>query len=123
MSSCAIAERLLPVEQRQVRAHALGGRVRQFLQHELGAMQPVAVGMALGQRRLDLVVGNEAALFEVDQQHLAGLQPPLGDDLVLGDLQHAHFGRHHDAVVLGDEIARRPQARCGRAWRRSGGRR
>ena len=61
--------------------------------------QPVAVGMALGQRRLDLVVGNEAALFEVDQQHLAGLQPPLGDDLVLGNLQHAHFGRHHDAVV------------------------
>ena len=109
MSSWLIAERLLPVEQRQVGAHALGGRVRQFLQHELGAMQPVAVGMALGQRRLDLVVGNQAALFEVDQQHLAGLQPPLGDDLVLGDLQHAHFGRHHDAVVLGDEIARRAQ--------------
>ncbi len=73
-------------------------------------MQPVAVGMALGQISLDLVVGNEAALFEVDQQHLAGLQPPLGDDLVLGDLEHAHFGRHHDAIVLGDEIARRPQA-------------
>ena len=109
MSSWLIAERLLPVEQRQVRAHALDGRVRQFLQHELGAMQPVAVGMALGQRRLDLVVGNQASLFEVDQQHLAGLQPPLGDDLVLGDLQHAHFGRHHDAVVLGDEIARRTQ--------------
>ena len=105
-----IAERLLPVEQRQVGAHALGRRVRQFLQHDLGAVEPVAIGMALGQRRLDLVVGNEAALFEVDQQHLAGLQPPLGDDLVLGDLQHAHFGRHHDAVVAGDEIARRPQA-------------
>ena len=106
----AVAERLLPIEQRQVRAHALGRRVRQFLQHDLGAVEPVAVGMALGQRRLDLVVGNEAALFEVDQQHLAGLQPPLGDDLVLGNLQHAHFGRHHDAVVLGDEIARRTQA-------------
>ena len=25
-------------------------------------------------------------------------------------MQHAHFGRHHDAVVAGDEIARRPQA-------------
>ena len=106
----AIAERLLPIEQRQIGAHALARRVGQFLELDLGAVQPVAVGMALGQRRLDLVVGNEAALFEVDQQHLAGLQPPLGDDLVLGDLQHAHFGRHHDAVVLGHEIARRPQA-------------
>ena len=110
MSSWRIAERLLPIEQRQVRAHALGRRVRQFLQHDLGAVEPFAIGMALRQRRLDLVVGNEPALFEVDQQHLAGLQPPLGDDLVLGDLQHAHFGRHDDAVVAGHEIARRAQA-------------
>ncbi len=105
-----IAERLLPIQQRQVGAHALGRRVRQFLQHDLGAVEPLAIGMALGELRLDLVVGNEAALFEVDQQHLAGLQPPLGDDVLLGDLQHAHFGGHHDAVVAGHEIARRAQA-------------
>ena len=94
-----IAERLLPVQQRQVGAHALGRRVRQFLQHDLGAVEPLAIGMALRQLRLDLVVGNEAALFEVDQQHLAGLQSPLGDDVLLGDLQHAHFRGHDDAVV------------------------
>ena len=76
-----VAERLLPIEQRQVRAHALDRRVRQFLQHDLGLVEPLAIGMALGKLRLDLVVGNEAALFEVDQQHLAGLQPPLGDDV------------------------------------------
>ena len=105
-----IAERLLAVEQRQVGAQALGGGVRQFLQLDLGAAEPLAVRMALGKRRLDLVVRNQPSLLEVDQQHLAGLQPPLGDDLVLGDFQHAHFGRHHDAVVLGDEIARRPQS-------------
>ena len=105
-----IAEGLLPIEQRQVGAHALGRRVRQFLDLNLRAAEPLAIGMALRELRLDLVVGNEAALLEVDQQHLAGLQPPLGDDLVLGNLQHAHFGRHHDAVVLGDEIARGPQA-------------
>ena len=110
MSSWRVAERLLPIEQRQIGAHALGRRVRQFLQHDLGAVEPLAIGMALRQLRLDLVVGNEAALFEVDQQHLAGLQPPLGDDLILGDFQHAHFGRHHDAVVAGHEIARRAQA-------------
>ena len=62
--------------------------------------------MARGKLCLDLVVGNQAALFEVDQQHLARLQPPLGDDLVFRNWQYAHFGRHQDAVVLGDEIAR-----------------
>ncbi len=41
-----IAERLLAIEQRQVRAHALGRRVRQFLQHDLGAVEPLAIGMA-----------------------------------------------------------------------------
>ena len=105
-----IAERLLAIEQRQVRAHRLGGRVLHFLEHDLGAVQPLAIRMALGELRLDFVVGNEAALLEVDQQHLARLQAPLGDDLILRNLQHAHFGRHHDAVVLGDEITRRTKA-------------
>ena len=66
--------------------------------------------MALGERRLELLVGNEAAFVEVDQQHLAGLQPPLGDDVLFRDRQHAHLGRHDDAVVAGDEIARGAQA-------------
>ena len=54
--------------------------------------------------------GNEPALVEIDQQHLARLQPPLLDDVLFRDRQHAHFGRHHDAVVAGEQIARRPQA-------------
>jgi len=106
----AIAERLLPIQERQVGADALGRGIRQFLQHDLGAVEPLAIGMALRQLCLDLVVRNHPALFEVDQQHLAGLQPPLGDDVFFGNFQHAHFGRHHDAVVAGDEIARRAQA-------------
>ena len=106
----AVAERLLAIEQRQVGAHAGGRHLRQLFQHDLGPLQPLRVGMAPGELGLDLVVRDQAALLEVDQQHLAGLQAPLGDDLVLGDRQHAHLGRHHDAVVLGDEIARRPQA-------------
>ena len=66
--------------------------------------------MALRQRRLELLVGDEPALVEIDQQHLARLQPPLLDDVLFRDRQHAHLRGHDDAVVAGDEIARRPQA-------------
>ena len=48
--------------------------------------------------------------FEVDQQHLAGLQPPLGDDVLFRHRQHADFRGHDDAVVAGDDVARRAQA-------------
>ena len=56
-----IAERLLAIEQQQVGTHALGRCGRQFFQHDLGAAEPLVIGVAVRQRRLDLVVGNEAA--------------------------------------------------------------
>jgi hypothetical protein len=34
------------------------------------------------ERRLELLVVDDAALLEVDQQHLAGLQAPLAHDLL-----------------------------------------
>ena len=48
--------------------------------------------------------------LEIDEQHLARLQAPLGDDGLFGHRQHAHFRGEHDEVVVGDEIARGPQA-------------
>ena len=49
-------------------------------------------------------------LLEIHQQHLSRLQAPLGDDAFFGHRQHAHFRRQNDKVVVGDEIARGPQA-------------
>ena len=46
----------------------------------------------------------------VDQEHLARLQAPFLDDAVFGNRQHAGFGRHHDEIVIGDEVTRRAQA-------------
>ena len=46
---------------------------------------------------------------KIDEQHLAGLQTPFGDDLLFGNRQHAHLRRHHDETVVGDEITRRTQ--------------
>ena len=106
-----VAEGLLAIEQRQVGERrpcaAAGGRSSSTI---CVLLQPLPIGMALGERRLELLVGNEPAFVEIDQQHLAGLQPPLGDDVLLRDRQHAHLRGHDDAVVAGDEVARGAQA-------------
>ena len=77
---------------------------------DLGAVEPLLIGMRGGELGLDLLVGDDAALLEVDQQHLAGLEPPFLDDVLLGDRQHAGLRRHDDEAVVGDEIARGAQA-------------
>ncbi len=66
--------------------------------------------MGARQRLLDLGVGHDAVLVQVDEQHLARLQAPLGDDLLLRHRQHAHLGGEHDQIVVGDEIAGGTQA-------------
>ena len=105
-----VAKRLLAIEQRQVRDRRFVGGAGQFLEHDLRAREPFLVGMALRKRRLQFLVGNEPAFVEIDEQHLARLQPPLLDDVLFRNRQHAHFRRHHDAVVAREQIARRPQA-------------
>ena len=105
-----VAEGLLAIEQRDVAAGDARLDGAEFLQHELGAVDPLAVGVQAADLLLDLRVGDDTALLEVDQQHLARLQAPLGDDLLLGNRQHAGFRGHHDEPVVGDEVARRAQA-------------
>jgi hypothetical protein len=41
-----------------------------------------------GEPVLQFVVGNDAALLEVDEQHLSRLEPPLLDDLLFRHRQH-----------------------------------
>ncbi|MEY9791221.1 hypothetical protein ABIE77_005780 [Sinorhizobium fredii] len=106
----AVAKGLLAVDQRHVAAQRAGLDRLQVFEDQLGVVEPPAVGMLAGKRRLHLLVGDDAALFHVDQQHLARLQAPLLDDLVLIDRQHAGFRRHDDAVVVGDDVAGRTQA-------------
>ncbi len=105
-----VAEGLLQIEQRNVVLRRLRRHVGQVLEHDLGAGQPLPVGLRLGELGLDLLVGDDGALLQVDQQHLARLQPPLGDDLFRRDGQRAHLGRHDHLVVVGDDVAGRPEA-------------
>ena len=105
-----VAERLLAIEQRDVGARRARLDRVELLEHDLRRFEPLPVGVGVRQPALDFVVGDDAAFDQIDQQHLARLQAPLGDDLLLGNRQHAHFGRQHEQSVVGDEVARRPKA-------------
>ena len=79
-----VAERLLAIEQVVVvdsAAPRSSGSIRSRSSSLYCAcVEPLVVGLGLGELGLDLLVLDDAALLEVDQQHLAGLQPPLADD-------------------------------------------
>ena len=66
--------------------------------------------MGARQGLLDLGIGHDAMLVKIDEQHLARLQTPLGDDFLLWHRQHAHLGGEHDQVVVGDEIPGRTKS-------------
>ncbi|EHJ61206.1 hypothetical protein NSU_1794 [Novosphingobium pentaromativorans US6-1] len=108
-----VAEGLLAIEQRGVRGRQ---RVQLFLdhvevlEHVLRLVEPLLVGLFVGQLGLDLLVLDDAALFEVDEEHLAGLETPLADDVVFLDRKNAAFRGHDAQVVVGDQEARRAQA-------------
>ena len=104
-----VAERLLAIEQR--RFGRIGRRrLRHRFEGEPALRDPVAIRLLGGERALQLLVVHDAPGLEIDQQHPSRLQAPLLDDLRLGDVEHADFGRHHDEVVVRDDEARRTQA-------------
>ncbi len=106
----AVTEGLQAIEK------ALGGRgglglgFGQVLEHDLGLGEPGGVGVLASQSLFDLIVGNDAALFEIDEQHAARLQAPALNDVFVGDVEHARFRGEDDVIFLGHQIAGRTQA-------------
>ena len=107
-----VAEGLLAVQQRFRRLwHAVVIGAGHLVQTHAQRVDPLPVGLGGGQLRLDLAVVDDAPLLQVDQEHLAGLQPPFLDDARIRDLgQHAGFRRHHHQIVFRHQVACRPQA-------------
>ena len=63
------------------------------------ARVPLAVGAARGDLALDLLVLDDAAALEVDEEQLAGLQAPEALHVLRRDVQQAGLGPEHDVAV------------------------
>jgi hypothetical protein len=112
-----VAEHHLPAHDGLVAGPARGALGQRGQVHQAG-VQPVLVGVLGGQGALDVLVGHDLAGGGVDEEHPARLQPALGDDLGVGDVQHADLAGQHDQVVLRCATSGRGAARCGRGRRR-----
>ena len=105
----AVAEQLLAAQHAVVAEHDVLA-VGQVVELDEAVGEPLGVGMLGGERRLDLLVVDDAALGGVDEEHATGLQPALGDDLRRVDVDDADLRRHHHHVVVGHPVAARTQA-------------
>ena len=83
---------------------------RQIFQPDLCLFQPIRIGVTTGQFIFQFLVIDDAALFHVDQEHLAGLQSPFLDNALFGNVEDTHLGGHYHQVVTGDQITCRAQA-------------
>ena len=104
-----IGKRLLAIEQLHLGLDRRGLVALDLVELVADALDPLGVGPGACQAVLQLLVVDDAALLEVDQEHLAGLQAPLLDDPLLRHRQAAAFRAHDDQIVRGDDVARGPQ--------------
>ena len=96
-----VAEGLLPPQHGLVVRLVHHRGLRQVVDADQVLFHPVGIGLRRGQLVLDLVIGHDAAQLGVHQEHAAGLEPPLLDDLLHGDVQDAGLAGHHNHAVLG----------------------
>ena len=90
-----------------LRGHVCPG---QLVENQTIGLHPFSVGLALHVAALDLLVPEDATLFEIDTEDLARVQPLLDEDVLGRDLDAAYLGAHDHEAVLRDDVARGPQA-------------
>ena len=106
-----VAEGLHALQQRAALEAVRAGLGVQVVEVDALLLEPLGVGAPAGEVVLQLLVGNQPALFEVDQEHAARLQAALGLHVLrLDRAEHADFAGHDHAVVVREVVARGPQA-------------
>ena len=76
----------------------------QLLQANQVGIQPLAVGLAGSEGGLAFLIGDHPFLHRIHQQHLAGLEPGLAQNVLRRNIQHAHLAGQHQTPVLGDVV-------------------
>ena len=73
----------------------------------MAGMQPILIRKLVSQRRLDLIVFDNAVLNSVDQEHASGLQATLANNAGWVNRQHSGFtGQDHEPIVGNPEATR-----------------
>src|SRR5262249_5204856 len=80
------------------------GRSRQML------LQPLLIGLVLGQRGLDLMIMQEQAAFHIDRDHFARSEATLFNHLMSFTGHHASLGGNNKQTLISERITRRTQA-------------
>ena len=102
-----VAERELAGAQRLARDPPLA--VGQVAEPDDAVLVPVAVRLARGDALLDLVVLDDPALVDVDEEQLARLQAPAPQHVLARLVEHAGLRRQDDPAVLRLHPAAGPQ--------------
>ncbi len=104
-----VAEGLLAAGDRGVGVHDVLtlGQVGEL---DLTGFEPVAVRLLGGEAGLDLVVLDDAVLGGVHEEHAAGLEAALADDLRGVDVEDADLGAEDDQALVGDPVTAGAQA-------------
>ena len=106
---------LRPAERKLARAQRLAARHARWALGQVGEMhvadlEPRLVRLARRDLALDLLVGDDPVLFDVDEEELARLQPSLAEHVLGWNVQHTGLRREHDPAVLRLEPAARAQS-------------
>ena len=88
--------------------HAL--RAGQIVERDLIFLQPLPVRLPRRQLLLHLLVGDQALLLGIHQQHAAGREPALHAHFFRLHRKHAGFRGHDHQAAVGDQIAAGAQA-------------
>ena len=103
------AEHLLATAHRFV-AEARVLAMRQVVQVDHAALEPLRVRMLRRQVGLDLLVVDDASARGVDQEHPPRLQPALLHHARRRNIDHAGFAGHDHAIVVRHPVPTRPES-------------
>ncbi len=104
-----VSKRLLRIQQRN-RCNRRDHSFRQIIEEIARLFDPLAVRLGGGDLLFQFGIVHDTSSLHVNQQHLARLQTPFLDDVLLAKIQHAHLGCHQHDIVVGNQVTRRAQS-------------